>query len=186
MERMLPILNLTEARYECTYGRGCDGICCREGRPILYPEEIENLDANLPRIVPLLRPEAQAVVRRKRYMSDRRRLGHPVLRNVAGWCIFFNEGCVLHKLGESEGDRYRYKPAVCSLFPIQSDDGGNWYVGSAATRTRNGICSVSIRRTAHDPQPKRCMPNLRSLSGSRTGIRQPERPATRKIGRKAM
>ena len=128
MEHTLPILNLAEARYECTYGRGCDGICCREGRPILYPKEIENLDSNLPRIVPLLRPEAQAVVRRKRYMSDRRRLGHPVVRNVAGWCIFFNEGCVLHKLGESEGDRYRYKPAVCSLFPIQSDDDGNWYV----------------------------------------------------------
>lgn len=128
MEHTLPILNLAEARYECTYGRGCAGICCREGRPILYPEEIEKLDANLPRIIPLLRPEAQAVVRRKRYMSNRRRLGHPVVRNVADWCIFFNEGCVLHRLGESEGDRYRYKPAVCSLFPIQSDGDGNWFV----------------------------------------------------------
>ncbi len=129
MEYSLPILNLTNAHYECTYGRGCDGICCREGRPILYSEEIERLDANLPRIMPLLRREAQAVVRRKRYLSGRRRLGgHPNVRNVAGWCVFFNEGCVLHKLGESEGDRFRYKPAVCSLFPIQSDDEGNWYV----------------------------------------------------------
>jgi hypothetical protein len=128
MEHSLPILNLANTRYECTFGRGCDGVCCREGRPILYPEELATLDANLPRIVPLLRLEAQAVVRRKRYMSDRRRLGHPVVRNVAGWCVFFNEGCVLHKLGESEGDRYRYKPAVCSLFPIQADDDGNWYV----------------------------------------------------------
>jgi hypothetical protein len=128
MEHSLPILNLAEARYECTYGRGCDGVCCREGRPILYPEEIERLDANLPRTMPLLRREAQAVVRRKGYMSERQRLGHPVVRNVAGWCVFFNEGCVLHKMGDAEGDRFRYKPAVCSLFPIQSDHDGNWYV----------------------------------------------------------
>ena len=128
MEHLLPILNLANAHYECTYGRGCDGICCQEGRPILYPDEIERLDANLPRIVPLLRREAQTVVRRKSYRSKQQRLGHPTVRNAAGWCVFFNEGCVLHKLGESEGDRFRYKPAVCSLFPIQSDDDGNWYV----------------------------------------------------------
>jgi Protein of unknown function (DUF3109) len=128
MEHSLPILNLESAHYECTYGRGCDGVCCREGRPILYPEEIERIDANLPRIMPLLRPAAQAIVRRKRYMSDRRRDGHSVVRNVAGWCVFFNEGCALHKLGASEGERFRYKPAVCSLFPLQSDEKGNWYV----------------------------------------------------------
>jgi hypothetical protein len=128
MEHSLPILNLATAKYECTYGRGCDGVCCREGRPIVYAEEIERIDANLSRIMPLLRKEAQAVVRRKRYTSERRRLGHQVVRNVEGWCVFFNEGCVLHKLGDSEGDRFRYKPAVCSLFPIQSDDDGNWYV----------------------------------------------------------
>jgi hypothetical protein len=128
MEHSLPILNLAEARYECTYGRGCDGVCCREGRPLLYPEEVERLDANLDRIHPLLRTESRAVVRRKDYKSGRRRLGHPVVRNVAGWCVFFNDGCVLHKLGEAEGDKYRYKPCVCSLFPIQSDDDGNWYI----------------------------------------------------------
>ncbi len=128
MEHSLPILNLAEARYECTYGRGCDGICCREGRPLIYSEEIERLDANLHKITPLLRPEAQTVIRRKGYLSLRRRLGHPILRNVKEWCVFFNKGCVLHKLGDAEGDKFRYKPAVCSLFPIQSDDDGNWYV----------------------------------------------------------
>ena len=25
----LPVLNLTEAKFECTYGRGCEGICCQ-------------------------------------------------------------------------------------------------------------------------------------------------------------
>src|SRR5258708_5403239 len=38
------ILNLAEARFECTFGRGCDGVCCRNGRPIVYPEEGARLD----------------------------------------------------------------------------------------------------------------------------------------------
>lgn len=98
MEHPLKILNLSEARYECTYGRGCDGICCREGRPIVYPEEIERIDANLHKFLPLLRGVARAAVKRVGYLS-RRRLGHPVVRNAGGWCVFFNEGCVLHKAG---------------------------------------------------------------------------------------
>ena len=124
----LPVVNLGEARFECTYGRGCDGVCCREGRPLLYKEEIERLDRDLSRIAPLLRPEARAALRRRGYATHRRRLGERVARNAGGWCIFFNRGCVLHRLGAEEGDRFRYKPAVCSLFPIQSDDHGNWYV----------------------------------------------------------
>jgi hypothetical protein len=94
----------------------------------VYPEEIARIDANLHRFLPQLRRPAQAVIRRLGYLSRRRRLGHPVVRNAGGWCVFFNEGCVLHKVGDREGDKFRYKPAVCSLFPIQSDDDGNWYV----------------------------------------------------------
>lgn len=124
----LPVVNLDEARFECTYGRGCDGVCCREGRPLLYQEEIARLDRTLSRIVPLLRPEAQAVVRRLGYATSRRRLGERMARNAGGFCVFFNEGCVLHRLGAGEGDRFRYKPAVCSLFPLQRNDDGNWYV----------------------------------------------------------
>jgi hypothetical protein len=124
----LPILNLAEARYECTFGRGCDGVCCREGRPPMYPEEIERVDANLHKILPRLRSEAQAVVRRKGYVSRRLRIGLPTLRNAGGWCVFFNEGCVLHKVGAEEGEKFRYKPSICALFPIQADEKGNWYV----------------------------------------------------------
>jgi hypothetical protein len=128
MHLTLPILNLAEARYECTYGRGCDGICCREGRPPVYPEEVQRIDANLEKILPLLRAEARAVVQRKGYLSRRIRAGQPTLRNAGGWCVFFNEGCVLHKLGADEGEKFRYKPCICSLFPIQADEHGNWYI----------------------------------------------------------
>ncbi len=124
----LPVLNLAAARFECIYGRGCDGICCREGRPLVYSDEIERLDAHLERLLPLLRPEARAAVRRRGYLTRRRRLGERVLRNVGGWCVFFHGGCVLHRVGAEEGDKFRYKPAVCALFPIQMDDRDRWYV----------------------------------------------------------
>jgi hypothetical protein len=124
----LPILNLTEARYECIFGRGCDGICCQNGRPGLYPEEVERIDANLDRILPELRPEARECVEKAGYLSRRRRLGLPMARVVNGWCIFFNQGCALHKVGAAEGDKYRYKPAACALFPLEKDEHDQWYV----------------------------------------------------------
>ncbi len=122
------ITNLAEARFECTYGRGCDGVCCREGRPLIYPEEIERLDANLFKFLPLLRPKARDKVEKAGYLSGRRRLGQALLRIVEGWCVFFHHGCVLHRAGVAEGDKFRYKPAVCALFPIQQDDNDRWYV----------------------------------------------------------
>ena len=124
----LPVLNLAEARYECTFGRGCDGVCCREGKPPVYPEEVARIDANLEKILPRMRDRARAVVRRKGYLTRRLRIGLPTLRNADGWCVFFNEGCVLHKIGAEEGDKFRYKPSICALYPIQTDDTGNWYV----------------------------------------------------------
>jgi hypothetical protein len=124
----LPVINLSEATFECIYGRGCEGICCHNGRPGIYPEEIERLDANLHKLLPHLRPSARAVVEKEGYLSRRRRLGLPMLRVVDSWCIFFNQGCVLHKLGAAEGDKYRYKPAACALFPLAKDEQDRWYV----------------------------------------------------------
>jgi len=129
MPTELPILNLETAKFDCTFGRGCDGVCCREGRPPVYPEEIETIAANLEKFLSRLRPDARAVVARDGFMVPRlRRHGELVPRVVDGWCVFFNRGCVLHQVGAEEGDAYRYKPSLCSLFPIQQDDAGNWFV----------------------------------------------------------
>ena len=124
----LPVINLAEAKYECTFGRGCEGVCCQHGRPPIWADEVETLDANLERMLPELRPEARRVVERQGYLSRRLKLGLPMLRVVGGWCVFFNQGCVLHKVGAAEGDKYRYKPLACSVFPLCRDDEGNWYV----------------------------------------------------------
>src|SRR5262249_11773184 len=128
MDGNLPVINLSGAKFECTFGRGCDGVCCRNGRPMVYPEEIECIDVNLGKFLPGLRPGALAMVQKAGYLSRRKRLGLPLVRVQDGWCVFFNQGCVLHKVGAEEGDRYRYKPAACALFPLARDKDDRWYV----------------------------------------------------------
>jgi len=128
MDTSLPIINLAEAKFECTYGRGCEGICCQSGHPILYPEEIERINANLSRFLPLLRPQARKLIEKKGFATQKRGQGFPMVRRASGWCVFFNNGCVLHQAGEAEGDRCKFKPVVCSLFPIQLDKADRWYV----------------------------------------------------------
>lgn len=128
MGSSLPIVNLSEAKYECIFGRGCDGICCQNGRPPIYPDEAERIDAHLAKFLPHLRPEARQLIEKAGYLSGRRKFGLPMLRVVGGWCIFFNQGCILHKVGADEGDKYRYKPCACSLFPLARNDKDEWYV----------------------------------------------------------
>src|SRR4029079_1113936 len=105
-----------------------DGVCCREGRPLVYADEIERISKNLPKFLPHMRPRAATIAARRGFLSGRRRLGQELMRVTDHWCIFFNQGCVLHRVGAEEGDKYRYKPAVCSLFPIQQDEHDRWYV----------------------------------------------------------
>jgi Protein of unknown function (DUF3109) len=128
MTDSLPVINLQEAKYECIFGRGCDGICCQNGRPPVYPDEAERIDENLEKFKPEMRPEAIAALEEQGYLSRRVKSGLPMLRVVEGWCIFFNRGCVLHKVGAAEGDKYRYKPAPCALFPLVKDEKDRWYI----------------------------------------------------------
>jgi len=128
MSLELPVVNLDSATYECTFGRGCDGVCCREGKPLVYADEIARISENLPKFLPRMRPQAAQVAERRGFLSGRKRLGEELMRTTDHWCIFFNQGCVLHQVGAEEGDKYRYKPAVCSLFPLQQDEHDRWYV----------------------------------------------------------
>jgi hypothetical protein len=80
------------------------------------------------RVLPLLRPLARDLVSQVGYLSRRRKAGQPMARVADGWCVFFNRGCVLHRLGEAEGDPFRYKPGTCSAFPLEADRRGRWHV----------------------------------------------------------
>jgi hypothetical protein len=122
------IVNLDRARFDCTFGRGCDGVCCRNGRPPVYPDEAQRIEALLPRVLPLLRPQAREVVERAGCLSGRRKAGQPMARVIGGWCVFFERGCVLHRLGADDGDALRYKPWACAVFPLAQDGRGRWYV----------------------------------------------------------
>jgi Fe-S-cluster containining protein len=128
MRNSLPVVNLSEATFECIFGRGCDGICCQNGRPPVYADEAERLDAHLEKFLPHLRPEARQLLEKQGYLSGRRKFGLPMLRVVGGWCIFFHQGCVLHKVGAAEGDKYRYKPSACALFPLAKNTHDEWYI----------------------------------------------------------
>jgi hypothetical protein len=68
------------------------------------------------------------VLEKSGYLSNRLKGGVPMLRVVDGYCVFFNEGCVLHKVGAAEGDKYQYKPAPCALFPLARNDKDEWFV----------------------------------------------------------
>jgi hypothetical protein len=122
------VLNADTATFDCVFGRGCDGVCCRNGRPSVGPGEQEAIRAVLPRALPLLRPSARAVVEAGGFLSNRTKLGNPMLRVEGGWCVLFNGGCVLHTIGAEDGDPYRYKPTQCALFPLERGDGDSWYV----------------------------------------------------------
>jgi Protein of unknown function (DUF3109) len=154
----LNIVNLAEARYECTYGRGCEGICCQDGRPLIYPEEINGIDANLHKFWPLLRPEARKTIEKRGYLMNQRRLGQRIMRRAGGWCVFFNQGCVFHKVGAEEGDPFKYKPAVCALFPIQKDEQDRWYV------RQKGFKKEKWNLFCLDPQSTK-VPAAESLQG---------------------
>jgi hypothetical protein len=132
MRMSLPVVkNLNEATFECIYGRGCDGICCQNGRPPVYPQEAKVIRKNLKKFLPELRPEARALIAKEGFLSGRLKDGQPMLRVVGGWCVFFNQGCVLHKVGATEGDRYRYKPFMCSVFPLTKNEKDEWIVRQA-------------------------------------------------------
>ena len=124
----LDVVNLKSATYECIYGRGCDGICCQNGRPPVPPEQAERIESVLARAMPLLSPAARKMIEAKGYLSNRKKSGDRMLRVADGWCVFFNQGCVLHKLGAEDGDSFQYKPSMCSLFPLDQTEKGKWYV----------------------------------------------------------
>lgn len=126
--RPLTVLNAATATFDCSFGRGCEGICCRHGEPSVTPAEKAVIDGVLDRVRPLLRPEAVVALDTSGWLTEQQKLDLPMTRVVDGWCLFFNAGCTLHKLGAADGDFARYKPIQCVLFPLEPNGDGTWYV----------------------------------------------------------
>jgi Fe-S-cluster containining protein len=129
MSLTLPVVtNLATATFDCSYGRGCDGICCKNSEPPVTPAEQRLLTEKMPLILPHLRPEARADLERNGFTGELHADGNPKLTLVNQWCVFFNSGCVLHKLGAAAGDAFALKPSACSMFPLEQNAHGEWYV----------------------------------------------------------
>jgi Fe-S-cluster containining protein len=127
MPHSLPVVNLKEATFECTFGRGCEGMCCKNGRPPVPADEAKSIQKVLNRALPLMTPVARELVEEAGFLSKRIKEGSPMLRVAEGWCVFFNKGCVLHTLGAEDGDSFKYKPSICSMFPLEPDK-GKWHI----------------------------------------------------------
>mgnify|MGYP003336204447 CR=1 FL=1 len=76
----LTVINGDTARFECTYGRGCEGICCQQGRPPVDARQQAEIDGLRERWFPLLRPEARSLVERDGWLSRRVKAGDRMVR----------------------------------------------------------------------------------------------------------
>jgi hypothetical protein len=123
----LKVLNLDTARFKCVYPT-CGGGCCKDSRPPVDPGEDKRIKQNLKKFLPMLRPRARRVIESRGYRTARKKEGRQMLAVVDHYCVFWNDGCVLHKVGAAEGDKNRYKPGTCITFPMDQSDSGDWYV----------------------------------------------------------
>lgn len=123
----LAVENLDSARFECVFPT-CGGICCKNGRPAVEPREAQRIAANLAKFLPHLKPAARKLVESRGFLTKRIKEGLPTLAVQGGWCVFENEGCVLHKVGLAEGAKFKYKPWRCVVFPLERSKSGAWHV----------------------------------------------------------
>ena len=127
MKRALPVYNAESSRFECVWP-GCGGACCRESRPPVSAGEEAIIRAQIPRVLDRVRPAARKVLEGGTWVSKRKKGGRPMLAIAERYCVFYNEGCVLHALGAAEGDKNQYKPGTCITFPLDRDDHERWFV----------------------------------------------------------
>jgi hypothetical protein len=123
----LKLLNEGTATFTCVWP-SCGGACCKESRPPISPREAAKVRANMHRFLPHMRPEAKALAERGRWLTHRIKSGFRTLAVVDRYCVFYAEGCALHKAGAAEGDKNAYKPSTCITFPLDRDAHDRWYV----------------------------------------------------------
>jgi hypothetical protein len=123
----LEVENLDTATFKCVFPV-CGGICCKNGRPGVEPDERQRIEAGLERFLPHLRPSARAHVEKNGWLTNRTKDGLRTVAVEGGWCVFANEGCTLQKVGMLEGEPWRYKPSACIRFPLDKEKDGTWHV----------------------------------------------------------
>lgn len=123
----LAVENLDEATFKCVFPV-CGGICCKNGRPTIEPDEQENIAKHLDKFLPHLRPRARAHIEKNGWLTHRMKEGYRTIGVDDGWCLFENDGCMFQKVGMAEGKPWKYKPAACIRFPLDETKDGTWYI----------------------------------------------------------
>jgi hypothetical protein len=107
----------------------CRHACCRYGA-VIGGIRIKRIQKLLPKLFPLMRPEAVAAVKKKGFHLDTvfNRFDmnpghkHHYMRTVKRRCVFINfddkGGCVLQKYARAHKMRYKLKPEGCWGFPF--------------------------------------------------------------------
>ena len=127
--------DIADCRFRCDCG-ACHGACCVEGDSgaPLMEEEVPQLEAVLPSVLPLLTPEGRRAVEAQgvAVRDAEGDLGTPLING--GACAFItygNDGCALCALQPF------YKPVSCHLYPIRVEDYGEF---TAVNYHRWDIC----------------------------------------------
>lgn len=127
-KRSLPVIvNADTATFECVFPT-CDGLCCHQSRPPVEPAEAARITKVLPKVLDAMRPSARRKVEKHGFLTARIKSKRRMIAIDDRYCVFYNHGCVLHRLGGAEGDTTKYKPWVCVAFPLDTDAKGNWEV----------------------------------------------------------
>jgi hypothetical protein len=118
---LIQIENLDKARFRCVFPE-CGGLCCRTGRPPVTEDDEQRIRDGFKKFLPHLRPDVHRYLKRHPWLNAREK-SNGVLAVAGGWCVFYNDGCVLQKVGMAEGTPFRYKPDACIRFPLQQVPG---------------------------------------------------------------
>src|SRR5256885_2260379 len=89
-ESALAIDNIATATFKCVFPI-CGGICCKNGRPPVEPEEQARIEQNLARILPHLREGAQKHIKKFGWLTKRIAARYRTIAVQGGWCVFAND-----------------------------------------------------------------------------------------------
>lgn len=143
--RPLEVINIESARFECTFGRGCEGVCCQQGRPPVDQRQQAVIDGLKSRWLPLLRPEARSVIEKDGWLSRRVKAGDKMVRVAGGGAFsFIRDACYMPLVPRTATPwATNRKPARFSRLKRMTTTNGS--SASMVTRGRNGRNSFAWR-----------------------------------------
>jgi len=144
--------DIVEVRFQCDLS-ACKGACCSEGDfgAPLEEDEINRIRQLLPKVLPLLTPEARKVLEREGIWAEYDKDHFKGTTLVEGKdCVFLSSDTrgfrkcafeVLYEMGESDF----WKPISCHLYPIRVEENSD-RAFTALNYDDWGICSAACTK----------------------------------------